>query len=148
MRTAVLRCLGVAALLAVSHVQAGDAVTVLGHEQVDRAFAANGTLVATPDYKVNASRRDVPGLAEVHAHETDVFHVLQGEATLVTGGRVVNPRDTSPGETRGDAIDAGDVHELSPGAVVVIPAGTPHWFRDVRPPFLYFVVKPISRAPS
>jgi glc operon protein GlcG len=147
-RAAIVRCLGFAALVAVSGTRAGDAVTVLGHEQVDRAFVANGTLVATPAYKVNASRRDTPGLAEIHAHETDVFHVLQGEATLVTGGRVVNPKDASPGEIRGDAIDGGDVHELSPGAVVVIPAGTPHWFRDVRPPFLYFVVKPISRVPS
>jgi mannose-6-phosphate isomerase-like protein (cupin superfamily) len=148
MRAALLRCLGLAALLAVSHANAGDAVAVLGHEQVDRVFAANGTLVATSAYKVNASRRDAPGLAEIHAHETDVFYVLQGEATLVTGGRVICPKDTSPGEIRGVAIDGGEVHELSPGDVVVIPAGIPHWFRDVRPPFLYFVVKPISRDQS
>lgn len=115
--------------------------------EVTAAFAEGdigGTLHATQTFKVNASRRESPGLAEIHARETDVFYVLSGAARFVTGGRVVNARTTDADEIRGTAIDGGEVRELGAGDVIIVPAGVPHWFKEVSGPFVYFVVKPIS----
>jgi glc operon protein GlcG len=115
-------------------------------KEVLAAFTKDGRLVESAGYKVNTSRRVEPGLAEVHARETDVFYVVEGSATLVLGGTVVEPRAISADETRGTAIQGGETHPLRPGDVVVIPPGTPHQFTQVHGPLHYFVVKPISSA--
>jgi len=92
-------------------------------------------------YMVHASRREKPGMAEVHALDTDVIYVLDGEATFVTGGRVVGGREVEPHEFRGASIDGGETRRLKRGDVITVAAGTPHWFKEVGAPFLYYVVK-------
>ncbi|MCC6670674.1 MAG: heme-binding protein [Planctomycetes bacterium] len=121
-------------------------VVHLDAARVQDAFAKGQPLLETAEYKIHASRRDAAGLAEVHADETDVIHVLTGQATFVTGGRVVEPRTTAPQEVRGSGIEGGAVRTLAPGDVVVVPRGTPHWFQRVEAPFTYFVVK-VLHAP-
>lgn len=112
-------------------------------ENVAKSFAEGAVLDAQPDanWMIHTSRRTAPGMAEVHDHDTDLIYVLEGSATFVTGGRVLSPRVTAPGEVRGLSIEGGDTRELSRGDVIVVPAGTPHWFKDVRPPVLYYTVK-------
>ncbi|HEY7480487.1 MAG TPA: cupin domain-containing protein [Gemmatimonadales bacterium] len=122
--------------------QADDAkVTTIGHAEVSAAFAKGKPLIEVGDYKVHASRRDGPGIAEIHTRDTDIAYVIQGSATLVTGGMAVDLKSTAPEELRGTAITGGETRELVPGDVVVIPNGVPHWFKNVEPPFLYYVVK-------
>lgn len=123
--------------------QADDSrVTFLGHDEVHAAFAKGMPLLEVGDYKIHASRREsMPGLAEIHTRDTDIIYVLEGSATLVTGGRAVEAKTTGPEELRGSAIEGGEIREIVPGDVVVVPNGTPHWFRSVRGPLLYYVVK-------
>jgi glc operon protein GlcG len=121
-------------------------VTYLDKNKVAAAFAKGQPLVEVDGYKVHASRREKAGLVEVHDNETDVVYVLDGEATLVTGGKLVDPKVVSPGETRAPTVEGGETRKLSKGDVVVIPNGVPHWFKEASNPFLYFVVKPISKA--
>lgn len=121
-----------------------EPVTYFDGEKVAAAFAKGMPLLEVPGFKIHASRRTEPGLAEVHADETDVIHVLEGTATLVTGGEVIDGKNISLDEIRGKAIRGGQVHQLKKGDVIVVPAGQPHWFREVQGPFLYFVVKPIK----
>jgi glc operon protein GlcG len=116
-------------------------VTVIAHDRVAMAFAKGSPLVETGDYKIHASRRDGPGLAEIHTRDTDIAYVMQGSATLVTGGTAVDVKPTAPEELRGTAITGGETRKLGPGDVVVIPNGVPHWFSEVEAPFLYYVVK-------
>lgn len=116
-------------------------VTVIAHDRVAAAFAQGSPLLETGDYKIHASRRDGPGVAEIHARDTDIAYVVQGTATLVTGGKAVDLRSTAPDELRGSAITGGEARRLVPGDVVVIPNGVPHWFSEVEAPFLYYVVK-------
>ena len=72
------------------------------------------------------------------------MYVLDGAATLVTGGTVVDGKRTEPGQIRGAAIEGGQSRRIAKGDVVVIPNGVPHLFKDVQAPLLYFVVKPIA----
>lgn len=121
-------------------------ITHLPAKEVAAAFAVGKPLLEVQDYKIHASRREKPGLAEVHTDETDVIYVLSGKATFVTGGAVVEPQKTAAKEIRGTSITGGQTHELAPGDVVVVPQGTPHWFKDVAAPFTYYVVKVIHGA--
>lgn len=116
-------------------------VTHLAATDVQAAFAVGKPLLEVPGYKVHASRREQPGQAEVHTDETDVIYVLAGKATFVTGGAVVDGKAVAPHEVRGSGIAGGQTRILVPGDVVVVPAGTPHWFQKVDAPFTYYVVK-------
>jgi hypothetical protein len=53
-------------------------------------------LLETAGYKIHASRREGPGMAEVHVRDTDIVYVLEGTATVVTGGDVMEGRETAP----------------------------------------------------
>jgi len=116
-------------------------VATLPASAVKAGFAKGSVLLDRGDYQVHASRRDGPGKAEVHQIDTDVFYVLEGTATFVTGGKVPDLAPTGPNELRGSRIEGGEVRTLAPGDVVVVPSGTPHWFREVNAPMLYLAVK-------
>lgn len=118
-----------------------EPVTFIRKEAVSAAFQKGAPLLETPGFKIHASRREGAGQAEVHLADTDVIYVVEGTAKLVTGGRVVDGKETGPGEIRGTALEGGEVRELAPGDVMVVPAGTPHWFQTVPGPFQYYVVK-------
>jgi glc operon protein GlcG len=110
--------------------------------------ATGGTLATGPGFRVNASRRDGPGEAELHRTETDIFYVLDGAATITTGGQIIEPREVSPGEVRGKAIQGGSEQQVAKGDVMTVPSGVPHWFRVVHTPFRYYVVKTSSTQSS
>lgn len=122
-----------------------SAVVYFDHEKVDAAFAKNVALFGGESgkakYKVLTARRDRPGEVEIHGLDTDIIYVLSGTATFVTGGIPLETKTTAPGEIRGQSIQGGDPHHLTKGDVIVIPPGVPHWFNEVKAPFLYFVVK-------
>lgn len=86
-------------------------------------------------------RRTAAGNAEVHAEFTDVWYVIEGAATLVTGGNVVGGASTTPGD-QGQSIKGGSSRTMRKGEFAVIPAGIPHWVSSVDgKEFLYIVVK-------
>jgi hypothetical protein len=116
-------------------------VRFVGHDEVRAAFAKGMPLIEVGDYKIHASRREGPGMVEIHTRDTDIAYVIHGSATLVTGGTAVSVKDVAAEELRGTAIQGGETRQLEVGDVVVIPNGVPHWFREVRAPFLYYVVK-------
>ncbi len=118
-----------------------SAVIHIGHEEVEAAFAKGGPLLTTNQFKIQAGRREVPGEVEMHERDTDIFHILEGSATFVTGGTARESRTISPGEVRAKEIVGGDARQLSKGDIIVIPARVPHWFKEVRGPLLYYVVK-------
>jgi len=118
-----------------------EAVIHFGHEKVDAAFATGGSLLQTNNYKVMASRRTGPGTVEIHEKDTDVFYIVGGTATFITGGKANEVTQKSPGEFAAKDIVGGDVRHLAKGDVIIIPNGVPHWFTETSTPFLYFVVK-------
>ena len=120
------------------------AVSFFESSTVRAAFDKGAVLVGDDsghNYMVHASRREKAGMAEVHSLDTDIIYVLDGEADFVTGGRVVEAKEVAPNEVRGTSIDGGDARGLKRGDVITVANGTPHWFKEVRGPFLYYVVK-------
>jgi glc operon protein GlcG len=120
---------------------AADEVTHVSSEKVAAAMAKGGPLADGSNYKVSVSRRTRGGQAEVHDSETDVFYIMEGSATLVTGGTVTDSKTTSPGQVRGSGIQGGNTQALTKGDVVVVPKGVPHWFKQVPELVVYYVVK-------
>ena len=118
--------------------------TFIESNKVAAAFAKGMPLLESSEYKIHASRRDTPGVAEIHTRDTDIIHVLEGSATLVTGGTVAEPKTIAPDEIRGKEITGGESRRISKGDVIVIPNGVPHWFKRVDGPLLYYVVKVTS----
>ena len=117
------------------------AVTYVDHDKVVAALAKGGSLVTAPNVTVSGAQRTGPGQVEVHNKETDVLYVIDGEATFVTGGTMVGGKVTRPDQLLGTDIQGGETHHLSKGDVIVIQAGTPHWFKEVPKSVHYFVVK-------
>jgi quercetin dioxygenase-like cupin family protein len=110
-------------------------------DKVAAAIAKGGSLVTRPDLLVSGSHREKGGEVEVHDKETDVLYILEGEATFVYGGKMVGGKTTRPGQWLGSDITGGQTHHLVKGDVFVVPAGVPHWFKEVPKSVSYYVVK-------
>jgi glc operon protein GlcG len=116
---------------------------------IDAKFVADGFAKGSvlddgsngENYMVHASRREKPGMSEVHELDTDIIYVLDGTASFVTGGNSVESKMVAANEFRGTSIDGGETRQLKKGDVVIVPKGTPHWFKQVDGAFLYYVVK-------
>lgn len=119
-------------------------VTYFPKKDVDERFAKGSVLfdgAGGRNYMVHASRREGPGMVEVHTKDTDILYVLKGTATVVTGGKMIDGKNTAADEFRGREIVGGETRNLVPGDAMIIPNEVPHWFKEVQAPFLYYVVK-------
>ncbi len=121
--------------------QGTNGAWIFPRDLVEQTFQTGGLLLDAPTYKIDAGRRNGPGEVEYHERVTDVMHVLEGSATVITGGEMVDPHEVGPGELRASGVDGGTRHEVAEGDVLAIPGGVPHQFVEVSDPFLYFVVK-------
>jgi uncharacterized protein GlcG (DUF336 family)/quercetin dioxygenase-like cupin family protein len=121
----------------------GAPVLFFDKTQVSASFSTGAVLLdgMNRNYMVHTSRRDQPGLAEIHTLDTDIIYVMEGTATFVTGGTAVEAKEIAPNEIRGVRIDGGETRQLSKGDVIIVPNNTPHWFREVGGAFLYYTIK-------
>lgn len=129
-----------AAIAAAQNGYAGQA-TFFSSESVEAKFQTGGLLLDSPLYKLDAGRRVAPGEVEYHDRDIDIMYVVEGTATVVTGGEMIDERDAGGRERRARAIKGGTTHDLSNGDVLAIPNRVPHHFTASSDPFLYFVVK-------
>ncbi len=110
------------------------------------AAAGNGsaseTLSTYPRHFTMLAYRSRSGAGELHQHFADLFYIVDGHATLVTGGQLTDPRVLRPGEMAGTAVKGGSARELHIGDIAHIPAGMPHQML-IAPgdTVTYFVVK-------
>ncbi|MGA2350469.1 MAG: cupin domain-containing protein [Terracidiphilus sp.] len=88
--------------------------------------SASETLREFPHHCAMLLFRSRDGAAEVHENFADLFYVLDGRATLVTGGTVAGAAIVAPGEIRGSSVEGGKRQELRAGDVAHVPAGLPH----------------------
>lgn len=121
-----------------------SAATFVDHDKVAAALATGGPLVTASDVLVSGSHREKPGQVEVHDKEMDVLYITDGTATFVTGGKMVGGKMSRPDQWLGTDITGGTTHKLVKGDVIVVPAGMPHWFKEVPGPLSYYVVKVVK----
>ena len=122
--------------------ESGGPATYMAGAKITELFAGKGGPIAKgSDFVFSANQRKANGQVEVHDKETDVFHIVDGEATFVTGGKVIALRQTRPLQWTGDGIEGGVTHHLRKGDVITIPAGTPHWYKEVPKRIDYTVLK-------
>ena len=101
---------------------------------------------------VHRARRDrsQTGGAIEHSQITEVYHVISGNGTLVTGGTIQNPTESAPASpvvtvlngpsTGGSSVQDGVSRTLGPGDVVIIPPNTPHWFTEITSDQIVYLV--------
>lgn len=104
--------------------------------------SASETLTTYPRHFTMLAFRSRSGAGELHEHFADIFTIVDGHATLMTGGHLTDPKATHPGEMAGTGVEGGSAQELQAGDIVHIPAGMPHQMQ-VAPgeSVTYFVVK-------
>ena len=137
-----LSAAGFLAVAALAAAQGGDREVVhVDPNKVASALAKGGVLVTKSDLIVQGSHREAAGQVEVHDKETDVLYIIDGEATFAYGGKMAGGKVTRPGQWLGSDITGGETHHLVKGDVFVVPAGVPHWFKEVPKSISYFVVK-------
>ena len=104
-------------------------VHYIPHEKVEAAFVKGARIIEEPGLIVIANRGQQRG-AEMHDFTNHVFIIVDGEADFVTGGKMKDPKNTAPGETRGGDIEGGTLHHVTKGDVITIPAKMPHQWKD------------------
>ena len=118
----------------------GIGKTIAG--KLDGKHVGGQPLAEYGNHRASMSYRDADGEGELHVNVADLFVVQSGEATVVVGGEVVNPKTTAPGEVRGESVKGGERHMLKAGDVLYIPKNTPHQSLVAKgKTFTYFVMK-------
>ena len=143
--TVAVAVLLVASAALASAQQTAPQVTYLDAEKFAALAAKGGALASGPDFTASLARRNKPGQVEIHTKETDIFYIVDGSATFVTGGTMVGGKETRPNQMLGTDIQGGQTHELKKGDFISIPAGIPHWFKDVPASGItYYMVKVVK----
>ena len=73
-----------------------------------------------------------PQMAATHVNEAELFYVIDGAGTIVTGGSLVNVTRTNAFNWAGTAIKDGTPHPIAKGDLIMVPEGVPHWFSEIK----------------
>ncbi len=130
MKQFIALAISMAAVVAIKADGVPTVVTYVPHDKVTATMVKGGSIVNDHGLVILANRRGA-GEVEVHAKTNHVFIIVEGEATLVTGGTLVGAHQTAPDQTRAPSVQGGEAHHLTKGDVITIPAKTPHWFKEV-----------------
>jgi mannose-6-phosphate isomerase-like protein (cupin superfamily) len=95
-------------------------------EQAKTKGSSGAKLGDYGSHSIMLSERTAKGGAEVHAHFDDVMLVIEGKATLITGGELIDAHAGLNGESGGSGIRNGTTQSVAAGDLIHIPAGTPH----------------------
>jgi mannose-6-phosphate isomerase-like protein (cupin superfamily) len=103
-------------------------------------------LLELAPYAVSLEYREFIAPAALHETEAEVFYVVQGAATMITGGKLVNQTRTNAHNLTGTAIEGGTERTVAPGDFIMVPENTPHWFSSLHGKFVvmtFHVPRPV-----
>lgn len=99
-------------------------------------------------YNANLEYRASVGPAAVHDKEAEMFYVIEGSATMVTGGKLTG--ETRNGDNAsGTGIEDGVTRQIAKGDFIIVPESTPHWFSVIKETLVLMSIhipRPISSA--
>jgi mannose-6-phosphate isomerase-like protein (cupin superfamily) len=87
-------------------------------------------------YTANLEYRASVGTASVHETDAEFFYVIDGAATMVTGGKLTEEKRTNPANLTGSGIEGGVSKNVAKGDFIVVPEGTAHWFSAISSPLV------------
>ncbi|MEQ1867747.1 MAG: cupin domain-containing protein, partial [Micropepsaceae bacterium] len=96
----------------------------------DQALISQRIVELAP-YNVNLEYRAAVAGAAIHETDAELFYVVEGAGTLVTGGRLVNETRPNAANRNGTAIEGGASQRVAKGDFVMVPPGTGHWFSAI-----------------
>jgi mannose-6-phosphate isomerase-like protein (cupin superfamily) len=82
-------------------------------------------------YGGNLEYRASVGPAASHAKEAEMFYVVEGSGTLVTGGKIKDEKPQNADNMTGTAIEGGQSRQIAKGDFLIVPEGVPHWFSKI-----------------
>lgn len=106
------------------------------------------TVEVTGDYRVGVygvfRPEEFPGGANLHpVNTTEIYYMIEGVATLVTGGTLIDETPAPTGTSvRGSGIEGGVSRRVTKGDVIIIPGHTPHWFSELETDIEYLIFRP------
>ena len=99
---------------------------------------ATSPIALTDQYRVNIVHRPKANGAIAHPGNTELHYIIAGTGTVVTGGQIRR----TPGAPASDAtIEGGETHDVQPGDVVIVPAGSAHRYSKVNGEITYLEVR-------
>jgi mannose-6-phosphate isomerase-like protein (cupin superfamily) len=99
-------------------------------QRKDEPLISKNILQLAP-YSANLEYRASVGPAAVHEKEAEMFYVIDGSATLMTGGKLVGEKRTNAANLTGTAIEGGMSRKVAKGDFIIVPENTPHWFSAI-----------------
>ena len=99
-------------------------------ERKDQPTIVQSLLKLAP-YNVNLEYRASVGNAALHETEAELFYVIDGSATLVTGGKLTDEKRTNAENLTGTGIEGGETRHVAKGDFIMVPDHTPHWFSAI-----------------
>lgn len=117
-----------------TYTSASDVMALIAKAKSERkegqANVSERILLLAP-YSANLEYRASIGTAAIHEHDAEFFYVIDGSGTLVTGGKLVDEKRTSPVNLSGASIEGGASQHIAKGDFVVVPENTAHWFSAI-----------------
>lgn len=116
-----------------THFSAADLQAALAKLPTDRPNAAARVFTLDP-YTVSVEQRQprAQGAAS-HADRAELFYVIDGAGTMLTGGTITDGK-VSGVNTQGTTIAGGTRIEFRTGDFIMVPSGVPHQFVDLKAP--------------
>jgi mannose-6-phosphate isomerase-like protein (cupin superfamily) len=111
-------------------VTAADVAAMIAKSPADRN-ALGQRLIQLGTYSVNMEHRVTNNAAAVHEKEAELFYVIEGAGTIVTGGKLVEEKRTNDANLSGTSIEGGVSKKISKGDWVLVPEGVPHQIPNV-----------------
>jgi mannose-6-phosphate isomerase-like protein (cupin superfamily) len=90
------------------------------------------TILSLAPYRAALEYRTATGPAAVHEKEAEMFYVIEGSATMTTGGKLTEEKRSNPANLTGAGIDGGQSRTVAKGDFVIVPQDTPHQFTGIK----------------
>ena len=114
---------------------AADVQAMIAKAKADRKEdqpLVTARILSLAPYNANLEYRASVGPASIHETEAEMFYVIEGSGTMVTGGKLTKETRTNPANLSGTGIEGGDSRQVARGDFIMVPEGTAHWFSAIK----------------
>jgi mannose-6-phosphate isomerase-like protein (cupin superfamily)/HAMP domain-containing protein len=118
-----------------TYVSSADITAIMNKiaaEGTGQKSESGARLLQSGSFKSNMEYRTAVSTSGLHETEDEFFFVVDGSGTLVTGGKLINPKRQDAKNILGTGLEGGTAQKIGKGDAVVVPRNTPHWFSAIN----------------